>query len=59
MASEFDIVTAGRTHQEDLLAEAGSRRQLSVRTVGIREPRQPTGRLQTLLRRLAGAPAFA
>lgn len=59
MASEFDIITAGRTHQADLLAEAQTRRLLSVRITTAEEPRQPGRRLQTLLRRLAGAPTFA
>ena len=59
MASEFDIITAGRTHQDDLLAEAKLRRQLSIRTDHAQEPTQSGRRLQTLLRRLTGAPTFA
>jgi hypothetical protein len=59
MASEFDIITAGRTHQAELLADAKARRMLSIRIESADEPRQPGRRLQTLLRRLAGAPTFA
>jgi hypothetical protein len=59
MASEFDFEVAARYHQDDLLAEATARRL--TRTVTLRrDDSAPTGRrLQTLLRRLAGAPTFA
>ena len=59
MASEFDFQIAARHHQDKLLAEATAR-QLTRRTEIRRESQESTGRrLQTLLRRLAGAPTFA
>jgi hypothetical protein len=59
MATEFDFQIAARHHQDDLLAEATARRL--TRTVTVRrDDSAPTGRrLQTLLRRIAGAPTFA
>jgi hypothetical protein len=59
MASELDILTAARHHQADLLEEAALRRLLRTAEPRRDEP-APTGRrLQTLLRRIAGAPSFA
>ena len=59
MTTEFGIQINAQHHQAELLAEASARRL--TRTVSIRRDDQaPTGRrLQTLLRRLAGAPTFA
>ncbi|HEY6013324.1 MAG TPA: hypothetical protein VIU37_04935 [Candidatus Limnocylindrales bacterium] len=59
MASEIDILTAGRLHQAELLEEAALRRLL--RTAGPRRDEPVSGgrRLQTLLRRIAGAPSVA
>jgi hypothetical protein len=59
MAAELDIITAGRTHQDELIADARARRLLSIRIESQEEPRQPGRRLQALLRRVAGAPTFA
>jgi hypothetical protein len=59
MAAELDIITAGRSHQDELLAEARARRLLSTRIESQDESRHSGRRLQTLLRRLAGAPTFA
>ena len=59
MAAEFDLQTAAQHHQTELLAEAAARRLTG--TVDLRDrDTTPRGlRLQTLLRRLAGAPTFA
>ena len=67
MASEFDFLQVGaRLRQNELLAEAAARRL--ARTADVRrEDLPPAGRrlqtllrgLQTLLRRIAGAPTFA
>lgn len=59
MGTELDIVTAARTHQGELLAEAATRRLLRSVTPRAEAPNQPGRRIQTLLRRLAGAPTFA
>lgn len=59
MGTELDIVTAARTHQGELLAEAATRRLLRSVAPRSEEPSQPGRRIQTLLRRLAGAPSFA
>ena len=59
MASEFDFQTNAQYHQNELLAEAATRR-LTRSSEIRRESTESTGRrLQTLLRRLAGAPTFA
>jgi hypothetical protein len=59
MTAEFDFQIAARHHQADLLAEAAARRLTRSRALRRDDP-LPAGRqLQTLLRRLAGAPAFA
>jgi len=59
MASEFDFQMAAQHRQAELLAEASARRM--TRTADVRrEEALPSGRrLQTLLRRIAGAPTFA
>jgi len=59
MTAEFDLQMAAQHKQNELLAEAHARRL--TRTAELRRENQaPTGRrLQTLLRRLAGAPSFA
>ena len=59
MATEYDFQITAQNHQADLLAEAAARRM--TRTVSVRrDDAAPTGRrLQTLLRRIAGAPTFA
>jgi hypothetical protein len=59
MASEFDLQSAAQYHQHELLAEAANRR-LTRTTELRRDDAVPTARrLQTLLRRLAGAPTYA
>jgi hypothetical protein len=59
MAAEFNLQMAAQHHQNELLAEAEARR-LARTTEPRRDELAPTGRrLQTLLRRLAGAPSFA
>ena len=59
MASEFDLQTAARYHQDELLAEARAHR-LNRTHDDRRDDPSPTGRrLQALLRRLAGAPSYA
>jgi hypothetical protein len=59
MTAEFDIQMAAQHHQNELLAEADARRLTHM--AGLRREAQPRigRRLQTLLRRLAGAPAVA
>jgi hypothetical protein len=58
MTAEFDLQMAAQHHQNELLAEAHARRL--TRTAELRREEPRTGRrLQTLLRRLAGAPSFA
>jgi hypothetical protein len=59
MATEFDFQIHAQHHQADLLAEAAARRL--TRTVSVRrdDPAPAGRRLQTLLRRIAGAPTFA
>jgi hypothetical protein len=59
MAFEHDLHIAAQHHQAELLAEASARRLL--RTVDSRreEPLPATNRLQSLLRRIAGAPTYA
>jgi hypothetical protein len=59
MAAELDLITAARHHQDDLLAEAANRRLLRVSRPVQPEPIQSGRRIQTLLRRIAGAPTFA
>ena len=58
MTSEFSIQIAAQ-HQADLLAEAADRRLARMAARRPDEPIPTTRRLQTLLRRLSGAPTFA
>jgi hypothetical protein len=59
MASEFDLQSAAQYHQTELLAEAASRRLTRTSELRREDPIPTARRLQTLLRRLAGAPTFA
>jgi hypothetical protein len=59
MASEFDLQMAAQHHQNELLAEANARRLARTTELRRDEPAPAGRRLQTLLRRLAGAPTFA
>ena len=59
MAAELDLITTARHHQADLLAEAADRRLLRVSRPTQPEPVHSGRRIQTLLRRIAGAPTFA
>jgi hypothetical protein len=59
MASEFDFQITAQHHQTGLLAEAAARRLLKASTPSEAKPVATGRRLQTLLRRLAGAPTFA
>lgn len=60
MTAEINILIAAQDHQTELLAEADARR-LIRRTDSPTSGPQPAAkqRLNTLLRRLAGAPSFA
>ena len=60
MTSEISILTAAHDHQAELLAEADARRltrRTDAPTVGAQPPAKQ--RLNSVLRRLAGAPSFA
>ena len=59
MASEFDLQSAATYHQTELLAEAANRRLTRSTELRRENPAPTSRRLQTLLRRLAGAPSFA
>jgi hypothetical protein len=59
MFSEIDFQTAAQDRQATLLAEATTRRLIRVSQDRPDEPQPTTSRLQTLLRRIAGAPTFA
>ena len=59
MFSEIDFQTTAQDRQATLLAEASARRIARVSMDRPSEPAQGTNRLQTLLRRIAGAPTFA
>ncbi len=59
MAAEYDLQITAQHHQADLLAEAAARRLLRTSGPAREEPVPAGRRLQTLLRRLAGAPTFA
>ncbi len=59
MFSEIDFQTTAQDRQATLLAEASDRRMARVSVERPSEPVQATNRLQTLLRRIAGAPTFA
>jgi hypothetical protein len=59
MATEQDILISARQHRDDLLEEAANRRLLRS-SRQVQDDVNPSGRrLQTLLRRIAGAPTFA
>ncbi len=59
MASEFDFQVSAQHHQAQLLAEAAERRLTRTAHVRHDEPLPAGRRLQTLLRRIAGAPSVA
>lgn len=59
MSFEIDLQMAARHHQEELLAEASARRLSRSVRIQRDEPAPSGRRIQTLLRRLAGAPTFA
>lgn len=59
MFSEIDFQTAAQDRQATLLAEATNRRLTRASQGRPNEPQQTSSRLQTLLRRVAGAPTFA
>jgi hypothetical protein len=59
MFSEIDFQIAAQDRQATLLAEATTRRLTRNSQDRPNEPLQTSGRLQTLLRRIAGAPTFA
>jgi hypothetical protein len=59
MFSEIDFQTTAQNRQATLLAEASARRMARVSVERPSEPIQASSRLQTLLRRIAGAPTFA
>ena len=59
MFAEIDFQTAAQYHQAELLAEASARRLARTTDRRPDEPRPAKRRLGALLRRLAGAPAFA
>ncbi len=58
MFSEIDFQVNAQHRQATLLAEA-SRRPTRVSHEPTNEPQPTATRLQTLLRRIAGAPTFA
>jgi len=59
VAAEYDLQISAQHHQAEMLAEAASRRLLRT-SAPSPDQAVPVGRrLQTLLRRLAGAPTFA
>lgn len=59
MSSEIDFQTTAQDRQATLLAEASDRRMVRASQDRPSERIQATSRLQTLLRRIAGAPTFA
>jgi hypothetical protein len=59
MSAEFDIQIAAQHHQNELLAEADARRLRRMVELRREEQVRTGRRLQTLLRRLAGAPSVA
>ena len=58
MAFEHDFQIAAEYHQAELLAEAAARRMNRTET-RREDPLPATNRLQSLLRRIAGAPTYA
>jgi len=59
MFSEIDFQTEAQHRQATLLAEASSRRMARVSREEPSQPQPTTNRLQTLIRRIAGAPTVA
>ena len=59
MGSEFDLHVAAQYHRDMLLAEAATHRLTRTVDVRTKDPAPAGRRLQTLLRRIAGAPTFA
>jgi len=59
MFAEIDFQVAAQDRQADLLAEASARRLLRSDETRADTPLPARRRLQVLLRRIAGAPAFA
>jgi hypothetical protein len=59
MFAEIDFQIAAQDHQAGLLAEASARRLARTNERRPDEPLPIMRRLRALLRRLAGAPAFA
>lgn len=59
MFSEIDFQIAAQDRQATLLAEATNRRLTRGGQERLNEPQPTASRLQTLLRRIAGAPTFA
>jgi hypothetical protein len=59
MTSEFDFQFNARHRQDELLAEAATRRLTRSTEIRHDTPETTGRRLQTLLRRLAGSPTFA
>ena len=60
MTAEINILIAAQDHQAALLAETDARRLIRSTELAADGPLQPAKRrLTILLRRLAGAPAFA
>lgn len=58
MFSEIDFQTAAQHRQATLLAETSTRRPARSSHEAPTEAHATVSRLQTLLRRLAGAPTF-
>jgi hypothetical protein len=59
MFSEIDFQITAQDRQATLLAEASTRRLTRASHDRPSEPAPTSSRLQTLLRRIAGAPTFA
>lgn len=59
MATELDFQIAAQHRQTELLGEAAFRRLTRAEPTRRDDPLPSGRRLQTLLRRIAGAPTFA
>lgn len=59
MFSEIDFQITAQDRQATLLAEASARRMTRASQDRPNDPAPTSRRLQTLLRRIAGAPTFA
>lgn len=60
MTAEIDLLIAAQDRQAGLLAEAEARRLTRRTDAASTTPQRPVGaRLNTLIRRLAGAPSFS